>query len=127
MEGRSTRKEFWYISILIWIASFWLNLIFWALSNHINENPIFQIIWLVLFYTSCFALFLGSINNCVKRLHDLWYSWWYYFLLFVPIVQLYYCFKIYFIKWEEKDNKYWPNPYYKPIEWVEVIEEEKED
>ena len=56
------------------------------------------------------AIFYPSIAIFVKRFHDLDYTGACYFLLFIPIVNIYFYIKLYFVKGSEGPNKYGSDP-----------------
>lgn len=67
-EGRARRSEFWYFALFVFIIAI---LTCWI--------PILgQLI--------CLALILPNIAVCVRRLHDIGKSGWFYFISFIPLV-----------------------------------------
>ena len=60
--------------------------------------------WLAIFWFIC-RIFLW-----IKRCHDLWHSWAWLLWYLCPIFNLVFPFLLYFLKWDNWENKYWKEP-----------------
>ena len=68
-NGRSRRSEYWWICVFNMIVSFVIGLIL----------PDFAWIWSVI-------ILVPTLSLCVRRLHDIGKSGWWYLLICVPLV-----------------------------------------
>ena len=69
-----------------------------------------SVIGMVLYYGYALAIIIPSLAVCVRRLHDIGKSGWYYFIGFIPLVGA-----IILLVWFCQDsqigeNEYGPNP-----------------
>ena len=91
-NGRSRRSEFWWSSLVICIISTALGAIAPTLSG----------LWSM-------AILVPSIAICVRRLHDIGKSGWWYLINLIPLVgQI--IVLIWFCKDSTEDNQWGPNP-----------------
>lgn len=110
-KWRVWRLEFlWFnfiISILSWIIAiglFYLWEKIW-LTEYWKE-----LFWLILFIPLWLLVLYFFITIRIKRLHDLNKSWWYIFLFFIPILNIFFWIYLLFFKWTKGDNNYWTDP-----------------
>lgn len=91
-QGRSRRSEYWWSSLTI-------ALIGSIVSGILGE---YSWIWSVL-------ILVPSLSICIRRLHDIGKSGWWYLINFIPLIG-----QIIFIVWACKDstedNQWGPNP-----------------
>mgnify|MGYP003304231027 CR=1 FL=1 len=107
-SGRARRSEYWYFALA--------NMIFGAVTGLMSvEIP--EVMYLV--WIAGVALLIPSLAVCVRRLHDIGKSGWWYLLVLIPLVNL---VLIYFFILDSQPgvNQYGPNP--KGIGNQEMIE-----
>lgn len=77
--GRSTRADFWiftFFNTLIWITLLFLP------STY---EPIVEIgTWVFMLY--CIVIIIPTISICVRRLHDIGKSGWWYWVSIIPYI-----------------------------------------
>lgn len=95
--GRITRLQFWVTVLLFYVPG--------ALIAEFSSGGVAIVILLL--------VTIPIIYVHIGRSHDLGYSGWMTLLLLIPIVGFVVSIFFAFIKGEEKDNKYGPNPYVK--------------
>ena len=81
-KGRTSRKNFWFAVLGIFVISFLLGIVGGILSsilNNQNVTTILTAIWEL-------AIIIPSIAMGVRRLHDINKSGWWYLISFVPFV-----------------------------------------
>ena len=87
-KGRARRKEFWMFALInmaiFFVAGLLIALLFVASMRTFN-------FWLPVigyFLLGCYslAIFIPSLAVCVRRLHDIGKSGWYYFIGCIPLV-----------------------------------------
>lgn len=84
-KGRARRKEYWmfvlfnliFVLLAIFIDNFF-DLTFKIYGQDLNYG------WIYLIY--CLAVLIPGLAVCVRRLHDIGRSGWYYFLSLIPII-----------------------------------------
>jgi uncharacterized membrane protein YhaH (DUF805 family) len=121
-HGRLNRKRYILRKLALWMVRFVLGLLNAGSIIHdiikgnvveINPASIFYLLFSgkQLIFT-CLALFLWivSLSLTVRRLHDLEYSGWYYFALLIPLVHLYFWFRLVFCKGTTGPNRFGPDP-----------------
>lgn len=81
-KGRTTRKNFWFAVLGIFIISFLLGIVCGILQGITGSESITSIVTLIWEL----ALIVPSIAIGVRRLHDINKSGWWYFISFVPFV-----------------------------------------
>ena len=93
-NGRSRRSEYWWANLSIGILGAIVTAILGEMSG----------IWSL-------AILIPSIAICVRRLHDIGKSGWWYLVNFIPLVG-----QIIFLVWcckdSTEDNQWGPNPKY---------------
>ena len=98
-NGRSTRSEYWYAALGIYVVDLVLLLLGKVL-----------VIFTILASLLSLATIVPSLAICIRRLHDIGKSGWWYLLGFVPIVG-WIILIIWFIRDSQPgDNQWGPNP-----------------
>lgn len=83
-SGRARRKEFWMFTLFNMIIYIALMLI--MIAGITSQNDSLTGIGIILFIAYDLAIIIPHLAVCVRRLHDVGRSGWYYFILFVPLV-----------------------------------------
>ncbi len=100
-NGRARRKEFWMFSLWCFLIALVTAIIDIILGFN-GGGPI----------TALFALaiIIPSLGLTVRRLHDINYSGWWYFISFIPLIGglilLWFCIK----EGDKGPNQYGPDP-----------------
>lgn len=94
-DGRSSRSEYWWYALAIFILSFVINLIFGQSNAGMIVSGIVSL-----------ALLLPGLGLAVRRLHDIGKSGWWIFINLIPLVGW-----IIFIVWMAKESEMVPNQY----------------
>lgn len=74
-KGKISRKQFWYGTLCLLILVATLQMI------SILNNPIFLVIAFIMYL----AIIIPTIGYCVRRLHDIGRSGWWYLIGFIPL------------------------------------------
>lgn len=103
--GRSRRKEYWAATLFNSIFIF----IFLAIVFIINDYSISRILY---FLYGIFILitFIPNLSLCIRRLHDVGKSGWFYLLGFIPIIGLWPAALILFVDSEPHTNQWGEDP-----------------
>lgn len=98
-SGRARRSEYWYFALA--------NFVFGAVSGMLSVvYPEFM----YLVYIVGFALLVPGLAVCVRRLHDIGKSGWWYLIGFVPYIGAL-VLLVFFVKDSQPgENKWGPNP-----------------
>lgn len=103
-EGRARRKEFWgnyLFSVLTLVAA---GILSGVVSVIVGESAA-----MLIYYIAAGALTMPNIGACVRRLHDLGKSGWWFCLAFVPlagiVLLVWFCMDS-----QPGDNEFGPNP-----------------
>lgn len=99
-KGRIRRTRYWLTNIIIGILFIPVNI-----EENISDGV--AVFTLIIAIPAIWIMFA----TCIKRLHDLGKSGWYYILSFIPFINIVIGIYMAFFKGEEFDNKYGPNPY----------------
>lgn len=113
-SGRSTRSEYWFFMLDNIIVAFILGFIM-GIGTAIDgeQGGFFKFIFAIPYFVYVIAIFIPSLALCVRRLHDIGKSgWWYiicYLLSFVCgiggiILLVFMCMD------SKPDNQWGPNP-----------------
>lgn len=99
--GRASRSEYWWYALFMLILNFIINIVTLSMSQD-GKLIVSCILFLV--------FLLPGLGLCVRRLHDIGKSGWYYLIGLIPIVGW-----ILLIVWfckdsEMADNQYGPVP-----------------
>ena len=107
-NGRASRKEYWIFTLFNVIIIFALMSVM-KVGTALESSEL-SIIGMVLFYGYVLAIIIPSLAVCVRRLHDIGKSGWYYFIGLIPLVGGIILF-IWFCKDGQADkNEYGVNP-----------------
>jgi uncharacterized membrane protein YhaH (DUF805 family) len=99
-EGRSSRAEFWWFVLAVWVIEFVLVLITNAIFRGFLGNLIVFVVWIV--------AFLAILSVAIRRLHDVGQSGWMAILWFIPCIFL---IPLYFaVQPSQGPNQYGPPP-----------------
>lgn len=103
--SRSRRKEYWAATLFNSIFIF----IFLAIVFIINDYSISRILY---FLYGIFILitFIPNLSLCIRRLHDVGKSGWFYLLGFIPIIGLWPAALILFVDSEPHTNQWGEDP-----------------
>lgn len=74
-SGRARRKEYWMFTLF----NVLIQLVLWMIDVAIGTP-------LILGWIYSLAIFIPGIAVCVRRLHDVGRSGWFYLLIFIPFV-----------------------------------------
>lgn len=104
-SGRARRKEYWYFilfNIVFLILAMGLDSL---LGTNIAPMPygVFYIIFGI-------AVIIPSLAVCVRRLHDVGKSGWFYFISFIPIVGAIWLLVLFLTAGNVGDNEYGADP-----------------
>lgn len=113
-KGRARRSEYWWwclFSILVVAVSIGLdNLFGWdfeIMGESIGYGPLYALTGL--------ALFIPGLAVCIRRLHDIGYSGWYYLFAFIPLIGTLLLLWWFTRDSQRIDNEYGPSQkYYTP-------------
>ena len=112
-SGRASRSEFWWYALAYLVVSYAWSFIVGLLTGGavmMNTDGTFHFEAIQLLgYIPSLALLLPTLGVCVRRLHDVGKSGWWYFLNFVCCVGSLYLLYLY-IQDSEGDNEYGPRP-----------------
>ena len=98
-RGRARRSEYWYFAL----ANFLYCIVTGLLSVKVPE--VMYLVWIV-----SLALLVPSLAVCVRRLHDIGKSGWWYLIGFVPYIGVVILF-VFFVKDSQPgENKWGANP-----------------
>ena len=96
-KGRASRSEYWWFALFCSIVSF----VFSFVGNMCGHTA-YMVLMLIYFV----AFFLPSLSICVRRLHDINKSGWWYLIGLIPLVGI-----IILIVWFVKESDNVPNQY----------------
>ena len=65
---------------------------------------------IIIFLALLILPLIFAFSSQIRRLHDLGWSGWSFLLLFIPFVNIYYIFSLYFKKGQDEENKYGKTP-----------------
>ena len=98
-RGRARRSEYWYFAL----ANFLYCIVTGLLSVKVPE--VMYLVWIV-----SLALLVPSLAVCVRRLHDIGKSGWWYLVGFIPYIGVIILF-VFFVKDSQPgENKWGANP-----------------
>ena len=111
-KGRTTRANFWWACLGIFLITFVVGIICSLLggtltaTEPVDLSTYFSNIGNIIYIVYCLVLVLPSIAICVRRLHDINKSGWWYLLNFVPCVGGIVLFIFYLMPTVKEGNKY---------------------
>ena len=73
--GRARRTEYWMFTLVNFLISFLLNLVL-----------VGTFLGLSFYYIYSLAIFIPSLAVCVRRLHDVGRSGWWYLIGLIPVI-----------------------------------------
>ena len=98
-RGRARRSEYWYFAL----ANFLFGIVTGLLSVKVPE--VMYLVWIV-----GLALLVPSLAVCVRRLHDIGKSGWWYLVGFIPYIGAL-VLLVFFVKDSQPgENKWGANP-----------------
>lgn len=102
--GRSRRKEYWAATLFNSISIF----IFLA-SIFIEDHSISKILCF-LYVIFILIIAIPNLSLCIRRLHDVGKSGWFYLIGFIPIINLWPVALILFVDSEPHTNQWGEDP-----------------
>ena len=96
---RSRRAAYWYVVLMTFIIGIVLSLLAYAVPSLSILSSIYGL-----------ASLIPSIAICVRRLHDIGKSGWWYLLIFVPLVGAIILLVWFIREGDHGDNLYGPDP-----------------
>ncbi len=102
--GRSRRKEYWAATLFNSIFIF----IFLA-SIFIEDHSISKILYF-LYVIFILIIAIPNLSLCIRRLHDVGKSGWFYLIGFIPIINLWPVALILFVDSEPHNNQWGEDP-----------------
>jgi hypothetical protein len=102
--GRSRRKEYWAATLFNSIFIF----IFLA-SIFIEDHSISKILYF-LYVIFILIIAIPNLSLCIRRLHDVGKSGWFYLIGFIPIINLWPVALILFVDSEPHTNQWGEDP-----------------
>ena len=102
--GRSRRKEYWAATLFNSIFIF----IFLA-SIFIEDHSISKILYF-LYVIFILIIAIPNFSLCIRRLHDVGKSGWFYLIGFIPIINLWPVALILFVDSEPHNNQWGEDP-----------------
>ncbi len=104
-KGRASRKEYWLWTLLQIIILYVFGT-FSVYSELKYPNEGILLIYLISISILFFATLWQSIAVCVRRLHDLGHSGWWYLLILIPYVGIVVILIFMLFKGQPESNKY---------------------
>ena len=108
--GRASRSEFW----LMWVWGLLIGIAFWTITGILTVSDLalsdLALVIIPLSGIFCLAVIIPSLCLQVRRLHDLGYSGWLWWLNFVPVGGLV-LFIFFLLPSEPRPNRYGPVPF----------------
>ena len=104
-EGRSSRSEYWWPQLFIVIAYVVLLVLSGLLGEKLGIIPALGLMVLGL------GSIVPAIAVCVRRLHDVNRSGWFYFIGFIPLVGAIILLVWFCTKGTDGPNQYGPDPF----------------
>jgi len=92
-EGRSRRSEYWYFFLFYMLI---------LIALAVVEEVLFQTV--ISYFIGILFFIVPAIAVCVRRLHDIGKSGWFYFISWIPLVG-----PILLLVWMCTDSQYGPN------------------
>ena len=111
-KGRTSRADFWWaclgLVLITFVVSLVCTLLGGTLTSTENVDPAtyFSNIGNIIYLVYCLVLIIPGIAICVRRLHDINKSGWWYLLEFVPFVGGIVLFIFYLLPAVNEGNRY---------------------
>jgi len=83
-QDKTRRKEYWMFTLFNVIIIVALMLV--MVAGFTSEGGWLSVIGMILYYGYALAILIPSLAVCVRRLHDVGKSGWYYFIGLIPLV-----------------------------------------
>jgi len=111
-SGRSRRKEYWMFTLFTLLIYCGLAIAGVLLASMVSNsgNSATGMIFLAPLYLFMLAMLIPSLAVCVRRLHDIGKSGWWYFISLVPFVGGLILLVFMCMDSEPGTNLYGPNP-----------------
>lgn len=108
-KGRARRSEYWYFTLMNTLITLFLMGLFFGfmLRGHSNSYYIFFVIIFILY---SLAIMIPNLAVCVRRLHDVGKSGWFYFITIIPIIGPIWLFVLFCTAGDNGQNQYGPDP-----------------
>lgn len=100
--GRSRRKEYWAATLFNFIFIF-------LASIFIEDHSISKILYF-LYVIFILIIAIPNLSLCIRRLHDVGKSGWFYLIGFIPIINLWPVALILFVDSEPHTNQWGEDP-----------------
>ena len=105
-EGRLNRKAFIIRALIIWVLSIIIQAIVGAVFDPQRSLEAFMGVYLVV----SLPLTVSAIMMIIRRLHDTDHSGWWWFILIIPLANIYGLYLLYIKKGTEGLNRFGANP-----------------
>lgn len=110
-KGRSTRSEYWYFILFVFIISIILSFVDTLLINPaLGMTPAEAAKSALLAPIFALAVLLPKIAVAVRRLHDIGKSGWWYLIILIPIIGVLVLIYFWVQDGQVGENMYGPNP-----------------
>ncbi|MDE0966921.1 MAG: DUF805 domain-containing protein [Flavobacteriaceae bacterium] len=112
-SGRARRSEYWYFTLFYTIMLFLAMFLDSLLGTTFNMEMMGQSVdlgygWI---YVAVGILhFVPSLAVCVRRLHDVGKSGWFYLIILIPIIGFFWILFLFCKNGNEGDNNYGADP-----------------
>jgi uncharacterized membrane protein YhaH (DUF805 family) len=110
-SGRSPRAEYWWFTVLEWLALMALVVLSVALVGESKDSNPFFGAFIIPFAIAFLALLVPNFAVQVRRLHDQDRSGWMILLFFIPYVGGIIAIVFMCIRGTRGPNRYGPDPY----------------
>ena len=108
-SGRARRAEYWYFTLFNAIFAIAIGLVFGILGG-IAGSELFVTMGTVCSYVYGLAVLIPGLAVCVRRLHDIGKSGWYYLLGLIPLVGAIILIVFFCTDSQPGANQWGPNP-----------------
>lgn len=108
-SGRARRAEYWYFTLFNAIFALAITLVFGIIGG-ITGSVELVFTGTICCYVYGFAVLIPGLAVCVRRLHDIGKSGWYYLLGFIPLVGIIILLVFFCTDSQPGANQWGPNP-----------------
>lgn len=105
--GRASRSEYWFAQLELFFFNLGLTFLFTFLSVVTTAAPI----WMLLSWVISLIITIPVICMVVRRLHDIGYSGWWWWISLIPIAGWIVLFVFSVLPSEPRPNRYGPVPF----------------
>lgn len=106
-KGRLNVSQIWTLGSLCLLFGFGYKVLLEGVQNQIYGSsqtlPFYWYIGVPVFWISLYAI-------AIRRFHDLGKNGWYVLFSFVPLVNIYFAFQLFFVKGANESNKWGGSP-----------------